>query len=82
MTVLDAFLAPLADCFTPDVARRILDFRPDERTEERLAYLREKANEGTLLESERAEYQEFVDALDFVGLLKARARSVLSPRPA
>ena len=36
MTVLDTYLAPLADCFTPEVARRIIDFRPDERTEERL----------------------------------------------
>ena len=50
----------------------IVDFRPDRRTEERLCYLREKANEGTLSETERVEYQEFVDALDFVGLLKAR----------
>ncbi len=80
MTVLESYLGPLADCFTPDVARRVVDFRPDHRTEERLSYLREKANEGTLSETERVEYQEFIDALDFVGLLKARARKLLDPR--
>jgi hypothetical protein len=78
MTLLEAYLAPLAECFTPDVARRIVDFRPDAKTEERLSHLREKANDGTLSDSERAEYQEFIEALDFVGMLKARARSVLS----
>ena len=81
MTVLEAYLCPLAECFTPEVARRIIDFRPDARTEERLNYLRERANEGTLSEAEEMEYQEFVDALDFVGLLKARVRTLLgSPR--
>lgn len=78
MTVLEAYLAPLAECFTPDVARRIVDFRPDARTEERLDLLRQKANEGTLSPAEQDEYQEFVDALDFVGLIKARARTLLN----
>jgi hypothetical protein len=81
MTVLEAYLAPLAECFTPDVARRIVDFRPDVRTEERLAVLRSKANEGALSESESREYQEFIEALDFMGLLKAQARSILNARP-
>ena len=78
MTVLEAYLAPLAECFTPDVVRRIVDFRPDVRTEERLAVLRSKANEGTLSESESREYQEFIEVLDFMGLLKAQARSILN----
>jgi hypothetical protein len=80
MTVLEAYLGPLAECFTPDVARRIVDFRPDRQTEERLQYLRDKANDGALTEIERTEYQEFVDALEFMGLFKARARSVLNSR--
>jgi len=67
----------IAQCLTPEVARRIVDFRPDARTEERLEYLREKANEGVLSNAERLEYEGFVDALDFVGVLKARARSLL-----
>jgi len=78
MTVLESYLGPLGECFTPEVARRIIDFRPDPRTEERLNALREKANEGLLSEAERLEYQEFVETLDFVGLLKARARTLLA----
>ncbi|MCE9546699.1 MAG: hypothetical protein K8T25_14560 [Planctomycetia bacterium] len=77
MTVLEAYLGPLSQCLTPDVARRIVDYRPDERTQERLDYLRTRANDGLLSEAERAEYQEFVETLDFVGLLKDSARALL-----
>jgi hypothetical protein len=77
MTVLELYLEPLAACFTPDVALRIVEFRPDDVTEARLEYLRERANDGAITEPERAEYQEFVEAIDFVGLLKARARVAL-----
>ncbi len=78
MTVLEAYMTPLAQCFTPDVARRIAEFRPDAVTEQRLEHLRERANEGDLTDAERAEYEEFVEALDFVGLLKAHARAMLN----
>ena len=77
MNVLEAYLGPLAQCFTPDVARRIVDFRPDVLTEQKLEHLRQQANEGTLSDAERAEYEEFAETLDFVGLLKAHARAVL-----
>lgn len=79
MTVLEAYLGPLAACFTPDVARRIVDFRPNDDTLERLEYLRRRANEGLLDDAERNEYREFVETLDFVGLLKAQARAALPP---
>jgi hypothetical protein len=78
-TVLETYLGPLAEYISPDVARRIVDFRHDSQTEE-LHYLRQKANDGAPTETERTEYQEFVDALEFMGLLKARARSVLNSR--
>ncbi len=80
MTLLEAYLGPLAECFTPDVARRVVEFQPDARTAERLAILREKANEGTLLEAERAEYEAFVNAIDFIAILKTKAKSLLSAR--
>lgn len=80
MTLAEAYLGPLAACFTPDVAQRILELRPDGSAEARLEELREKANEGTLSEQERAEYEEFVDTLDFVAVLKAQARRSLGLR--
>lgn len=77
MTVLEAYLASLTDRLTPDVARWIVDFRPDDLTQQRLDYLRYAANDGKLSESERTEYEEFVETLDFVGVLKQHARAKL-----
>ena len=74
-TVLDQFLAPI---FTPEVAQRVVAHRPDEQTQSRLAELREKANEGKLTDSERQEYQEVVENLDLISLLRAKAMAVLA----
>jgi hypothetical protein len=79
MTLLERYLEQLTACLTPDVARRIVEFRPNEKTESRLAHLRQRANEGELSDAERSEYQEFVELVDFVGLLKAQARAALDP---
>ena len=49
--------------------------RPDANTEER-----EQANESLFTEAARSEYEEFIDTLDFVGLLKARARTVIDSK--
>jgi hypothetical protein len=77
-STLDRLLDPIAGCLTPDVARRIADLRTDDRTMARLETLRPKANQGTLLEAERAEYDEIVEALDLFSILKAKAQAVLS----
>jgi hypothetical protein len=44
---------------------------------QRLEFLREKANEGTLTEQERAEYEGFVEGNDLLMLIKDQARSML-----
>ncbi|NOY42889.1 MAG: hypothetical protein GXP26_13775 [Planctomycetes bacterium] len=74
-SVLDQFLAPI---FTPEVAQQIVTHRPDDKTQARLDELREKANEGRLSDSERQEYQEVVENLDLISLLRAKARAVLA----
>lgn len=74
MQLADSLVSSLLDCFTPEVARRIIDFRPDASAEDRLVELRTKANDGTLTETESDEYKEFVDTLDFVAVLKTRLR--------
>ncbi|MDA1051611.1 MAG: hypothetical protein O3C40_14170 [Planctomycetota bacterium] len=75
---IDRILDPVAACLTPEVAQRIVDVRVDDPlTMERLEYLREKANEGTLSEADREEYEDFVEANDVLTLLKDKARSVL-----
>jgi len=45
---------------------------------QRLESLQEKANEGTLTAAERADYEEFVESMNFVAILKSKARVALS----
>ena len=77
-SVLDRFLDRFTECLTPEVARRVADLRPDAATQARIDELREKANEGKLSEAERAEYEEFVESIDIIGILKAKARAFLA----
>lgn len=76
-STLDQFLDPIAECLTPEVARRIADLRTDDRTRGRLEHLRVKANDGTLTALERTEYEEIVEGIDLVSILKAKARAIL-----
>lgn len=76
MTISEAYLGQIASCFTPEVARRIVEWRPDQNLDERLQVLREKADEGVLSDDDQAEYAEFVEALDFVGILKEHLRKI------
>jgi hypothetical protein len=55
-------LEPVARCFTPAVAKQI-------------AELTAKCNEGQLTETEKREYQAYVEAIDLVGILQAKARA-------
>lgn len=75
---IDRFLDPVAECLTPEVARRIANLHTDEQTRAVLEELRVKANLGTLSDAERVEYEELIDGLDIFSLLKAKARAVLA----
>ena len=75
--VLDRVLEPFSRCFTPEVAQKIVDFRADAVMQARLDELAEKANEGALSETETAEYDSYIEAIDFIAILQAKARSLL-----
>lgn len=75
--VLDRLLDPVAACLTADVARRIAALRADAATQTRLDDLADKAAEGGLTPAEREEYATYVEALDLVALLQAKARAVV-----
>jgi hypothetical protein len=79
---LDQLLDPLAEAFSPEVARRIVDLRASAEIQARVAILANKANAGTLTPDEEAEYKDFVDAVDIIGILQAKARKALMPRSA
>ena len=75
--ILDQMLDPLGRCLTPDVASRIANLRANARTQRRLDELAEKNAEKTLTPREEAEYDAYVEALDVIAVLQAKARKVL-----
>jgi hypothetical protein len=75
---LDRFLDPVNGCLTPEVARRIVDWRPDEELRQRIEELGRKADEGTLTSEEDAEYRDYIDEGDMIALLQAKARHLLA----
>jgi hypothetical protein len=77
VTYLDRFLDPVVEVFTPALARKIVDLRADPELEERIAVLREKASHGTLTPEEDAEYKDFVEAVDVISIIQAKARRFL-----
>lgn len=79
-SVLDEILDPLAECFTADVARRIVAISLHPQKQARIDELAVKANEGALTDSERADYEAYIEALDLLAIVKAKARLTLAQR--
>jgi hypothetical protein len=77
-SVLDLMLDPVSRCLDAESARRLLDLQIDPTVQERVGVLAEKANEGLLTDPERAEYEAYVNADDFISILKLKARRYLA----
>jgi len=75
--ILDDLLDPVGACFTPAVAARIAALRANPETQLRLDELAEKNSEGTITPQEEAEYSAYVEALDVIAILQAKARKSL-----
>jgi hypothetical protein len=78
IAILDKMLDPVARCLTPEVAKQIAELRADASTQTRIDELATKCNAGELTEAEQREYGAYVDAIDLIGLLQAKARVVLA----
>jgi hypothetical protein len=74
---LDGLLEPLSRCLDAESARRVVDLHIDPPVQERIDTLAERANEGTLSDSERSEYEALINAADFISILKLKARLYL-----
>lgn len=79
---LDRFLEPVIEAFTPVLARKLVDLRADPELQAHIDVLRQKANEGTLTPEEDAEYKDFVEAVDVMSIIQAKARQFLAKNPA
>lgn len=79
--ILDKLLEPVTRCFTPAVAKQIVELRADLVIQARIDELAEKCNEGALTEAEQREYAAYVEAIDLIGILQAKARVLLTSPP-
>jgi hypothetical protein len=77
-SVLDRMLDPLSRCLDAESAKRLLELRVDPVVQSRVDFLAERANEGLLTPEERAEYEAYINADDFISILKMKAERYLS----
>lgn len=82
ISYLDRFLDPMADAFTPELARRIVELRAEPRLQAYLDELADKANRGTLTPEEERDYKSCIEAADIIGIIQAKARRFLASHPA
>jgi hypothetical protein len=76
-SVLERLLDPLDRSTPPDFARALVELRASPDDQARIDELAEKCNEGQLSDDERAEYEGYIQAIHFVGILQRKARRVL-----
>jgi hypothetical protein len=70
-------LEHLSRCLDAESARRVINLRIDAPVQERIDRLAKKANEGSLNDDERSEYEALINAADFISILKLKARRQL-----
>ena len=77
-TALNQLLEPLSQSLSVDAAQQILGLRIDLAIQARIDELADRCNEGLLTETERTEYESYVEGVGLINLLKAKARRALS----
>jgi len=74
--------APIFSLLSSEQIQQIAALQADAALAVRVEELAEKANEGELTDPERAEYEAYIDANDFLAVMQAEARFRLSQRGA
>lgn len=78
IAAFDRATDPILSFFTKDQAKALIDYRGDDILRNQIEKLAVKCSEGTLTESERAEYEGYVRANKFIATLQAKARKMIS----
>lgn len=74
--------APIFALLTPAQTEQLARLQADPALSDRVVALAEKANEGELSASERAEYEAYIEANNLLAILQAEARFRLArPEP-
>jgi hypothetical protein len=79
--ILEKMLEPVGRCCTPAVAQQIAELWANLGTQTRIDALAVKCNAGELTEAEPREYGAYVEAIDLIGILQAKARAILVSLP-
>ncbi len=74
---MDRLFDPLGRILTPEVARKLVNYRVDAKAQARIDKLARKCNEGKLTAEERSEYETYVHVIDFIAILQAKARALI-----
>jgi len=77
-SVLSRLLDPIGRCLTPEVAQHLVALQVDQVVQTRLEELADKCTEGQPSADERTEHATYVQALEFIAVLQAQARSLLA----
>jgi hypothetical protein len=77
---LDGLFEPLSRCLDAESARRVVELQVAAPVQKRIDLLADRANEGTLSDSERSEYEALINASDFISILKLKARRYFESR--
>jgi hypothetical protein len=79
--VLSQLLEPVSLMMPVGFARELAALRATPDIQARIDELADKCNEGRLTDDERAEYDAYVDAIDVISILQAKARAALARQP-
>jgi hypothetical protein len=75
---LDLVLKPLDEAIGLTAAKAVAELELDPEVRARIDQLADMSAAGSLTEAERAEYLEFVEAIDLLSIFQARARNAIS----
>jgi len=65
-------LDPFTQCLNEESAKRIIDIGVPSAVEQRVNTLAERANDGTISDEERGEYEALIYAADVISILNSR----------
>ncbi len=80
LTAFDRGTDPILELFSVEQARALTAYRGDKSLHARIEELACKNTEGELTESERAEYEGYIQANKFIAILQAKAQKLLDNR--
>ncbi len=76
-STLDQFLDFNTGWLTPQIAQRIVDWRPDPQVQARILELGQRAVQGVLTPEEDVEYERLIEDGDVIALLQAKTRRLM-----